>query len=87
MNLKEFVEELSATALPPVTASRPRTRPVELMARPAWFDAEVLQSTTPHTPGIDNSNASRPAQDEWGMFDPDQLFKKLDAAAENPKSE
>jgi hypothetical protein len=96
MNLNEYLEELSATALPPVTASRPRTRPVELSARPAWFEADALQSTSqstlPDAPAAGPSTTSRPAQDEWGMFDPDQcgaqaLFEKLDAAAENAKSE
>jgi len=72
MNLNEFLEELSATALPPVTASRTHTRPVELSSRPAWFDADVLQSPAASEPATSRSTTSKPAQDEWGMFDPNQ---------------
>ena len=86
MNLNELFEDLSATALPPVTASRTQARPLELSSRPAWFDA-IAEPPTPGEAAHSGSTPSRPAQDEWGIFDPDQcgfsaLFDKIDAIAE-----
>jgi hypothetical protein len=89
VNPKDFFKDLSAT---PVTASRMHARSIEPSTRPAWLEADPIQAETPLRTSKSGPMAPKPAQDEWGMFDPDQcgsaaLFAKLDAVAEVEKAE
>ena len=88
MNPKDFFKDLSAT---PVTASRMHARSIEPSTRPAWLEADPIQAATPLGTSKSSPMAPKPAQDEWGMFDPDQcgsaaLFARLDTAVEVEKT-
>jgi len=89
VNPKDFFKELSAT---PVTASRTLARSIEPSTRPAWLEADPIQAAAPLGAAKGGPMAPKPAQDEWGMFDPDQcgsaaLFAKLDAIGEVEKAD
>jgi hypothetical protein len=88
VNPKDFFKDLSAT---PVTASRTHARSIEPSTRPAWLEADPIQAAAPLVTAKGGPIALKPAQDEWGMFDPDQcgsaaLFARLDTAVEVEKA-